>query len=37
VSRAYISPVKPRVQANLLFLPGFLRFSWKEAERWLDV
>jgi len=29
VSRAYISPEKPRLQASFLFLLGFLLVFWK--------
>jgi hypothetical protein len=29
VSRAYISPEKPRLEASFLFLLGFLLVSWK--------
>src|SRR5271165_2734688 len=35
VSRAYISPKKPCLQANFRVLLGFLPFFWNEAKAWL--
>src|SRR5271166_4842994 len=35
VSRAYISPEKPCLQANFRVLLGFLPFFWTEEKCWL--